>query len=263
MDTLDTLRDLDVPTLTTLVLVALVLVLVATDPLIGRRQHAALVAGMAAAPDADTRDGILRRFYRSWTRQGWLSGAVALAAVLLLPGIGLSDLGLRLPDLGAMTPDAGDHVASTVVGAVVGLALGAGILALVHRRMPLRPRQPVAAVDAMMPVTPAARRGWAGLSLSAGVTEEITYRGLVVLALAVAVPDLPHAGVVVVAALLFGFAHWYQGWLGMVLTGALGAAFTQLYLVTGSILLLMVLHVLIDLRPLLVRPAPAARAEAR
>ena len=39
------------------------------------------------------------------------------------------------------------------------------------------------AIDTLMPTTPAARRGWAALSLSAGVTEEITFRGLLVLAL--------------------------------------------------------------------------------
>jgi membrane protease YdiL (CAAX protease family) len=45
----------------------------------------------------------------------------------------------------------------------------------------------------------------------------------------------------------------------VVTTGALGAVLTQLYLATGSLLLPMVLHVLIDLQSLLVRrPAPTA-----
>ena len=254
VDTLAALRDLDVPTLTSVVLVALVAALLATDPLLGRRQHAALVAQTAAAPDDEARDGILRRFYRSWTRQGWFCGALVVVAVLLLPGIGLADLGLRLPSL----PQGGDHTVSVLLGAVVGLAVAAGAIILLQRRRPGARPQQNAAVDAMMPATPAARRGWAGLALSAGVTEEITYRGLVVLALAVAVPGLPHAALVVVAALMFGFAHWYQGRLGMLSTGVVGAAFTQLYLSTGSLLLPMVLHVLIDLRPLLSRPAPSA-----
>ena len=54
--------------------------------------------------------------------------------------------------------------------------------------------------------------------------------------------------------MLFGLAHWYQGRLGMLATGVLGAVLTQLYLTTGSLLLPMVLHVLIDLRLLLDRP---------
>ena len=66
--------------------------------------------------------------------------------------------------------------------------------------------------------------------------------------------------------MLFGLAHWYQGRLGVLATGAVGAVLTQLYLTTGSLLLPMVLHVLIDLRLLLDRPAPApstALADAR
>ena len=262
MDTLAALRDLDVPTVTTVVVVALVAALLATDPLLGRRQHAALVARTAAAPDAESRDGILRRFYRSWTWQGWFCGAVAVVAALMLPGIGLADLGLRLPDLGSLAPQGGDHTMSLVVGAVVGFAVAAVALVLLQRRRPTSRPPHNAAVDAMMPATPAARRGWAGLALSAGVTEEITYRGLVVLALALAVPGLPHGAVVVVAAVLFGFAHWYQGWIGMVSTGVVGAAFTQLYLTTGSLLLPMMLHVLVDLRPLLSRPQPSAVPDA-
>ena len=61
-------------------------------------------------------------------------------------------------------------------------------------------------------------------------------------------------------ACAFGLAHWYQGRLGMLTTGAAGAVLTQLYLTTGSLLLPMVLHVLIDLRLLLDRPAPAPSA---
>ena len=57
--------------------------------------------------------------------------------------------------------------------------------------------------------------------------------------------------------MLFGLAHWYQGRLGVLATGAVGAFLTQLYLTTGSLLLPMLLHVLIDLRLALSRPAPS------
>ncbi|WP_456789113.1 CPBP family intramembrane glutamic endopeptidase [Cellulomonas sp. P5_C5] len=260
MDTLDALRDLDVPTVTTLVVVAGTAALVALDPVLGRRQYARLVDDLAAADDDRAQDAVRRRFYRTWIRQGWLTAAVVVAAVLLLPGIGLAELGLRLPDLSLLAPGADrDDATGMAVGAVVGIALAAGALALARRRLPAVSQPPrSAAADALWPATPAARRGWAGLSLSAGVTEEISYRGLLVLALLLAVPDLPHGAVVALAALLFGVAHWYQGRLGMLATGVLGALLTQLYLSTGSLLLPMVLHVLIDLRPVLHRPAKAA-----
>ena len=101
------------------------------------------------------------------------------------------------------------------------------------------------------------------LSLSAGVTEEITYRGLLLLTLAVVLPsDAPTALLVTVAAVSFGLAHWYQGWTGIVSTGIFGALMAGLFLVTGSLLLPMVLHTLVDLRALML-PVPAEPATTR
>lgn len=256
MYTLDALRDLDVPTVTTLVVLIAIVALISLDPILGRRQYAGLVADLGAASDDRAREGLRRRFYWAWTWQGWLIGAVVVAGVALLPGIGLADIGLRLPDLSLLQPDAdGDDATGMAVGAVVGFALAAGVF--VRRRWPALPQPRSPAADVLWPTSPATRRGWAGLALSAGVTEEITYRGLLVLAVTLAAPGLPLDAVVAVAAVLFGLAHWYQGPLGMLAIGALGAIFTQLYLSTGSLLLPMVLHVLIDLGPLLGRPAPA------
>jgi len=260
-DTLDTLHALDVPAATTLVLVLAATALVALDPVLGRRQHRKLVHDLAAGDDEVTRDAVRRRFYRSWTWLGWLTGAVAIALVLALPGVGVADLGLRLPDLGGLV-QGGDEALAMVLGAAIGLALSAAALTVVLRRSSARPRPVLAAVDVMLPTTPAARRGWAGLAVSAGVTEEITYRGLVVLALALGLPSLGHAWVVAAAAVLFGLAHWYQGRLGMLGTAALGAVFAQLYLLTGSLLLPMLLHLLVDLRPLLIRTRPEAPVPA-
>jgi membrane protease YdiL (CAAX protease family) len=69
---------------------------------------------------------------------------------------------------------------------------------------------------------------------------------------------------VVVAAVAFGLAHAYQGVPGVVATGLLGGVMAAVYLQTGSLLLPVLLHTLIDLRFLLVpsRVLPAGRAIA-
>lgn len=106
----------------------------------------------------------------------------------------------------------------------------------------------------MLPTTARGRRGWAALSVTAGVTEEVTYRGLVLLTLALLLPTADPRVVVVVAAVLFGLAHAYQGWTGMLATALAGAVLAGLYLATGSLVVPMVLHVLVDLRALTLAP---------
>ena len=56
----------------------------------------------------------------------------------------------------------------------------------------------------------------------------------------------PTWGVVAVSSLLFGAAHMYQGLVGVMATTVLGAVFSVMYLSTGSLLLPMLLHALIN-----------------
>jgi membrane protease YdiL (CAAX protease family) len=75
----------------------------------------------------------------------------------------------------------------------------------------------------------------------------------------------PEWVLVAVAAVAFGLAHAYQGVGGIVLTGVLGGVLAALYLSTGSLLLPVLLHAVIDLRFLLVptRVLPAVAGSAR
>ena len=293
--TLDTLQAVDAPPLTVAVLALAVAALVVTDPVLGRRDHRALVADVSADRATGRGDGEdpRVRFYRRWVRSGWAVTAAVAALVALLPGVGLGSLGFRLPDVagigssvwrGTGAPAAATSaggtlatVAGTVAGMVVG-TLAATVLVVVVLRLVARrrahtgsggatgtslPLAGAAALTPMLPTTARGRRGWASLSLMAGVSEEVTYRGLVVLTLALLLPGADQRVVVVVAAVLFGLAHAYQGLTGMLATGVVGAALTSLYLGTGSLLLPMVLHVLLDLRVLLLAPRPDRRTRRR
>jgi membrane protease YdiL (CAAX protease family) len=59
-----------------------------------------------------------------------------------------------------------------------------------------------------------------------------------------------------VTAIVFGWAHLYQGLTGVLATGALGGLLAILYAATGSLLLPVLLHALLDLRVLLMRLGP-------
>lgn len=95
--------------------------------------------------------------------------------------------------------------------------------------------------------------GWgAALSVNAGVVEELLFR-LALPALLVVVTGEPISAFLL-AALLFGALHAYQGWVGVLATTVVGLLFTALYAVSGSIGLAMLVHALFDLRTLVVIP---------
>lgn len=79
------------------------------------------------------------------------------------------------------------------------------------------------------------------------------YRGLVLLALSTLFPYAPDALIYVAAVVAFA-PHAYQGWAGILSTGALDAIFVALYALTGSVLPGMLLHFLVDARAAVTTP---------
>jgi membrane protease YdiL (CAAX protease family) len=149
--------------------------------------------------------------------------------------------------------DAGLPVAISV-GAVVLAAL---VLPVVLLRHPLEEAPAIGDIRALLPRTRGELPYGAGLSVSAGVFEELLFRlGLPALVFAVTGNAL---AAFLGATLLFGILHLYQGPLGIVFSTVLGAIFVVLYLVTGSILVPIVLHTLIDLRSMVLIPIALGR----
>ena len=97
----------------------------------------------------------------------------------------------------------------------------------------------------------------AALSVNAGIVEELLFR-LALPALLVIVTGEP-VSAFLLAALVFGALHAYQGWAGVVATTVVGLLFTVLYVASGSIVLAMLVHALFDLRTLVVIPVAVYR----
>jgi membrane protease YdiL (CAAX protease family) len=107
----------------------------------------------------------------------------------------------------------------------------------------------------MLPTGPRDRRAWLLLSATAGITEEIMYRGVLLLTLSRLIPTLAPLLICLVAVLIFAVGHVYQGWVGIIVTGLLAILFIALYLVTGSLLPGMVLHFALDARAAFIKTA--------
>ena len=96
----------------------------------------------------------------------------------------------------------------------------------------------------LLPRTPRERATFAGLSLAAGVGEELAYRGYVIPVLAGLVGS-PVA--IALSSLVFGLLHAYQGALGMVRTATLGWVLAVGFLASGSLWPPMAAHAILDL----------------
>lgn len=96
----------------------------------------------------------------------------------------------------------------------------------------------------LLPRSRTERRVFVLLSGAAGLGEEVAFRGYVIPMLAVAI-GVPAS--VLVSSLVFGLLHAYQGRIGMVRTSLMGLVLAGGYLASGSLLPVILAHILIDL----------------
>ena len=98
----------------------------------------------------------------------------------------------------------------------------------------------------VLPRTKKEKRLFVLVSLTAGICEEIIFRGFMVFLLQSIFPGLPIYLIVIIVSVIFGAAHLYQGWQGTIKTGVTGIFLMCLVLVTDSLILAMLVHFLID-----------------
>lgn len=221
---------------------ALALFIVLLLPLLGRGNMAALRNN----PGEPTRLAV----YRHGVLSLW---AAAIAVLVLEPGWHLF-VGNALP--AHVWP--GEHrllvsVAVVAVCAFFMVTTGQGLACLrsAARRRQVAPA--FARLRYLLPVSRTERRWWILLSLSAGICEELLYRGFLLHCLSGEWPGRLHLGLPAawaLGALAFGLAHLYQGWRGVAASTAMGLVFGLLAIGTGNLFLPMFVHALIDLQVL-------------
>lgn len=141
---------------------------------------------------------------------------------------------------------------------MVGYILAQRAKALEDVEALARLREQIRNLERMMPRSDEEMRWFGWLAVTAGVCEELLYRGYLIWYLGhwfALVPAVALAGVV------FGFDHAYQGPRGILVTSLVGLFIGAVYLVTGSLVAGMVIHALMDLHSGQVARAAYARAE--
>jgi uncharacterized protein len=117
-------------------------------------------------------------------------------------------------------------------------------------------------VHFLIPRSGSERIAFVGLSLSAGIAEELVFRSFLIAALLQASGSMTVA--VVVSIAVFAASHAYQGWTGALRVAVLGLILTAPFLLTGSVYPSIIAHAALDILAGLVladwlRPPPAGR----
>jgi membrane protease YdiL (CAAX protease family) len=159
----------------------------------------------------------------------WLLAGLTLV-VVALAGTPFAFIGFVWPGM-----------AETLVWTILVLSFGLALLVAAHAAG-LRESD---FLRRILPATPDEKRAFVGLSLTAGICEELVFRGFLVFALVAASGSVLLA--LLVSSAVFGVLHAYQRPAGAVRAAALGALLALPLITTGSLLPGVLAHAGIDI----------------
>ncbi len=170
--------------------------------------------------------------------QLWLP-VLMLFILVYLGGISMSDIGLQW------------HWGLANQVAVIGLLIISSyfLLSLKQLRKKLENhqaiREQISYIQWLMPTSMKEARFFIwGLSITAGICEELLFRGYLILLLS---GYLPTYGTVILSSIAFGLLHIYQGPIHIIKTAIFGGVMALIYLGTDSILVPIILHAVLDM----------------
>jgi len=216
----------------TLFTLIILLLLTVVFPLLGVRDYRLLLRRTSEG-DADARV----KFYKGVLVFHWPL-TIGLLAWWLLSGNSLESMGL--------IPVADGWPWAAIGVGVFAILAQVIYLAIVSRSADglAKIREQIGDLANLAPQTPREDRLFDMVSITAGVCEEILYRGLLLATLVSLVGTWP---AVAITSLIFGLGHAYQGISGIAKTGLVGLVLALFTVSSGSLYIAIVLHAVIDL----------------
>ncbi len=202
-----------------------------------------------------------QELYRKWVFESFLvfGGSALVVTVLVWQHIPLFFADFHaLPSIvefGHLISDTGALIPGIAIGAIATLLIGSVVGIYLARHSDEVPA--IGDIAALLPRNRAELRyGWL-LSINAGVVEELLFRLAFPVLIFAATGNVAFS--VAASIALFGLLHIYQGVAGVIGSLVIGTVLMAVFLASGSILLAVALHALIDLRSLVLIPVVVYR----
>ncbi|MFD2209455.1 CPBP family intramembrane glutamic endopeptidase [Virgibacillus halophilus] len=131
-----------------------------------------------------------------------------------------------------------------VIGMIVGLSLFSKKRNTYKKSHPIQTGE----IEFLFPSSPTERLLFFFVAVTAGICEEIIFRGVFYFYLS----NLPFSLTVweigIISSTLFGLVHLYQGWKGVLATAYVGAVLYAIFTITGYLWPAIVFHILLDVK---------------
>jgi membrane protease YdiL (CAAX protease family) len=199
------------------------------------------------------------RYYKTICAWLWIASALAVVATGFRPVFTISpspaEISWLLPHPWVR------YLVEVLIAilAIITVALPIGMI--IWKKLMKRPRKYSSAslksFSYFFPATWTERRWWVFVAITAGICEEVVFRGFMLHYLHVFPWTLNLTLALLISSVIFGLNHLYQGAGGVAGTAIVGILFGLLFLLTGNLLLPIILHGVMDLRLLAVLRPPA------
>ena len=199
------------------------------------------------------------RYYRKICVVLWLLAGLAC----LLVGFGpVLRIGYAPAELTWMAE--GSRARHVLLGVFVGATVaivGPAVIAIWSENLRVKAAKAAQRLSFLLPSSRDERRRWIEVCVTAGVCEEIVYRGFLLHYFHASPLHLSLTWPLAVSSIVFGIAHLYQGVSAAVGTAVVGFVLGAAFLMSGSLMVPMVMHAVLDLRILLMLPEGFAASE--
>lgn len=198
------------------------------------------------------------RFYQRIMAVSWAGAVVAL----LTTGWAAT-FAMRPSEAAWLSPGSrGGLVLEGLIAGLLIVIILPAVLALRSEKIRAKAGKAAKRLAFILPSTGEERGWWWLVCITAGICEEVMYRGFLLHYLHLAPFHLSMTWALAVASMIFGIGHLYQGITGALQAFVMGLVMGAMFLLTGNLLLPIVAHAVVDLRVLAMLPEGFEAAEA-